>query len=54
MSKKPEKPTMSDLSETLQALIDVAERVARADQRGQKLPKGLVAAARAALEKADL
>ena len=56
MTKKPEgsQSGLAQLSETLQALIDVAERVVRADKRGATLPRGLAKAAKKALRKADL
>ena len=57
---KKQKPAPQDLTglgkvtDTLAILFDVAERVVRADNRGFKLPRGLAAAAKTALKKAEI
>ena len=47
------KPQLAAAAETINALIDVAERVIRAEKRGIRLPRGLAKAAREAMEKCN-
>ena len=53
MKKRSGKTQLAAAAETINALIDVAERVIRAEKRGIRLPRGLATAAREAMEKCN-